>query len=161
MPTVLSDSCTTRLYSLLGATVRLIRIDFGILNCCRRETVAVYSLLSFFSTILLGTAECDNLILNEDLVSTPSRIKSKKYARFLSLIIYCCLYGWFPLRFYCCFYFYCGYMYFCLSKSTKRPQGGYPLDNPLSLLASDKCQLSCRTVAQLAYTLCLGKPYVL
>ena len=32
VPTVLSDSCTTRLYSLLGATVRLIRIDFGILN---------------------------------------------------------------------------------------------------------------------------------
>ena len=64
-----------------------------------------------------------------------------------------------PLRLYSCFYFYCGYMYFCLSKSTKRPEGGYPLDNPLSLLASDKCQLSCRTVAQLAYTLCLGQLY--
>ena len=43
-------------------------------------------------------------------------------------------------------------------KSFKRT---YPLEKHLYVVASDKCQLSCRTVAQLAYTLCLGQLYVL
>ena len=57
------------------------------------------------------------------------------------------------------FIFTVGICTFACPKVPKDLKGVTPLDNPLSLVASDKCLLSCRTVAQLAYTLCLGQLY--
>ena len=52
------------------------------------------------------------------------------------------------------FIFTVGICTFACPKVPKDLKGEYPLDNPPGLVASDKCQLSCRTVAQLACTLC-------